>query len=27
VPPREAQFVRLGRLRETVVPLWLYAVR
>ncbi len=27
VPPREAQFVRIGRLRETVVPLWLYAVR
>jgi ethanolamine utilization protein EutA len=27
VPWRDAQFVRLGRLRETVVPLWLYAVR
>lgn len=27
VPVRDAQFVRLGRLRETVVPLWLYAVR
>ena len=27
VAPRDAQFVRLGRLCETVVPLWLYAVR
>jgi ethanolamine utilization protein EutA len=27
VPTRDAQFVRLGRLREGVVPLWLYAVR
>ncbi len=27
VPMREAQFVRLGRMREGVVPLWLYAVR
>lgn len=27
ISPRDAQFVRLGRLRETVVPLWLYAVR
>lgn len=27
VPNRDAQFVRLGRPREGVVPLWLYAVR
>jgi ethanolamine utilization protein EutA len=27
VPRRDAQFLRLGRLREAVVPLWLYAVR
>ncbi len=27
VPSRDAQFVRVGRQRETVVPLWLYAVR
>jgi ethanolamine utilization protein EutA len=27
VPNRDAQFVRLGRSREGVVPLWLYAVR
>jgi ethanolamine utilization protein EutA len=27
VPRRDAQFVRLGRLREGIVPLWLYAVR
>jgi ethanolamine utilization protein EutA len=27
VPRRDAQFLRLGRPRETVVPLWLYAVR
>jgi ethanolamine utilization protein EutA len=27
VPQRDAQFVRLGRSREGVVPVWLYAVR
>ncbi len=27
VPPREAQFVRIGRLREGLVPLWFYAVQ
>jgi ethanolamine utilization protein EutA len=27
VPPRDAQFVRIGRLREGLVPLWLYAVQ
>ncbi len=27
VPDRDAQFVRLGRSREGVVPVWLYAVR
>jgi ethanolamine utilization protein EutA len=27
VPRRGAQFLRLGRRRETVAPLWLYAVR
>jgi ethanolamine utilization protein EutA len=27
VPHRDAQFVRLGRPREGVVPVWLYAVR
>jgi ethanolamine utilization protein EutA len=27
VPRRDAQFLRLGRPRETVAPLWLYAVR
>lgn len=27
VPPRDAQYVRIGRLREGLVPLWLYAVQ
>ena len=27
VPRREAQFVRLGRMREGLVPLWFYAVQ
>ncbi len=27
VPKRDAQFVRLGRVRQGVVPLWLYAAR
>jgi ethanolamine utilization protein EutA len=27
VPPREAQFVRIGRLREGLLPLWFYAVQ
>ena len=27
VPLGDGQFVRLGRTREGVVPLWLYAIR